>query len=63
MAPESHVGDGFGSSLSASSDCSPGILAVGGRSIFLQSFIVRMPCSDACRLMRTLPCIVLVVFD
>ena len=29
VAPEPHVGDGFGSSLSASSDCSPGILAVG----------------------------------
>jgi len=30
VSPEAQVGDGFGSSLSASSDCSPGILAVGG---------------------------------
>jgi hypothetical protein len=30
VSPEAQVGDGFGSSLSASSDCSPGILAIGG---------------------------------
>ena len=29
QAPHAHVGDGFGFSLSASADCTPGILAVG----------------------------------
>jgi hypothetical protein len=36
VSPEAQVGDGFGSSLSASSDCSPGILAIGG-PLFLRA--------------------------